>query len=512
MSVIEQRSTQVLDGELLEELCPYHFVVDRQLRPVRAGRVLARLLPDLTDCACLDHAFVVHRPRAADTFAAIVERGRGRLALLQARALPELTLRGQFCLLPDPAGLQPELLFFGSPAAGSLKELATLGLSLNDLPPHQSLTDYLLLAETQAGTALEARAMAERLRALNTQLELRVAERTRRLQAGNARLARYSSELEKMHEQLQHEIAERTRAEAERARMEEDLRLAHKLEAVGQLASGIAHEINTPVQFVGDNLRFLHGSIADLARLLTAQARLVELLDGADADGPAGRQATAEALVAVRQAEADADLAFLLEELPRAVAESLEGIERVGRIVLAMKEFAHPDRGVLASTDLNHCVRSTLVVTRNEYRHVADLVTDLDPNLPPVRCIPGEINQVLLNLIVNAAHAIAARVSDGAERGTITVTTRVLDDERVEIAVRDTGTGIPANVRDRIFDPFFTTKDVGQGTGQGLNMSRSIVATRHGGQLDFSTESGVGTEFTVRLLIAGPPVRDDAVG
>jgi signal transduction histidine kinase len=486
------------DDAVLDELCPFYFVVDHRLRPVRVGRVLARLLPDLARCPSLADAFVVHRPRSADSFEAIADLGRGRLAVLEARALPGLGLRGQFCLLPGDPG---ELLFFGAPAAASLNDLSQLGLSLNDLPPHQSLTDYLLMAQTQANMALEARAMAERLRALNTQLELRVAERTRRLQAGNARLARYSTELEKMSEQLQHEIAERTRAEAERARMEEDLRLAHKLEAVGQLASGIAHEINTPVQFVGDNLRFLHTSIAGLSQVLAAQRRLVEVLDGAGLG-----QDAAAALTAVREAGVEADLEFLTEELPRAVSESLEGIERVGRIVLAMKEFAHPDGGEVVGTDLNHCIQTTLVVSRNEYRHLADLVTELDPQLPMVRCIPGEINQVLLNLIVNAAHAIAARTTGTGGRGTITVRTQVLDDQ-VEIGVRDTGTGIPPQARARIFDPFFTTKEVGQGTGQGLNMARAIVATRHGGQIDFSTELGVGTEFTVRLPIAGPPPR-----
>jgi signal transduction histidine kinase len=484
---------------VLDELCPFFFVVDRELRPLRVGHVLARLLPDLTGSGPLTESFDVERPRLAADFAAFVA-AHGRLAMLRSRSVPGLLLRGQFTELPG----RGELLFFGAPAATNLAELVELGLQLQDFPAHLGLADYLLVAQTQATTVLEAKAMAERLRALNTQLEQRVAERTRRLQAGNTRLARYSSELEKMSERLQHEIAERTRVEAERTRMEEDLRLAHKLEAVGQLAAGVAHEINTPVQFVGHNLRFLQMSLTGLVDALAASASVLAAHDARGEDA-----ALATALERARQATADADLEFLTEELPRAVDESLEGIERVGQIVRAMKEFAHPGIAEFQHADINKCIATTLIVSHNEYRHVADLVTELDPDLPDVRCVPGEINQVLLNLVVNAAHAVAEMVAGTTDRGIITVSTRRRGDH-VEISVKDTGPGIPVHVRNRIFEPFFTTKQVGPGSGQGLSTCRAIVTTRHAGRLDFTTELGTGTEFTVLLPVDGPPVPPEA--
>jgi signal transduction histidine kinase len=458
-----------IDLPVLEELCPFFLVLDRQLRPRAVGRVLDRLLPGLPGSGPITDSFELERPRPVGDFAGIAAVCPGQLALLRSRALPGLLLRGQFAVL---AGGR-ELLFFGAPAAAAPDDLTALGLAPRDFPPHLGLADYLLMAQAQATTVLEAKAMAERLRALNTQLE--------------------------------HEIAER-------ARMEEDLRLAHKLEAVGQLAAGLAHEINTPVQFVGDNLRFLARSIGDLVAPLEASAALVEALspaaNGTAPDGAAADGTLARALARARQAGEEADAAFLTHELPRAVSESLDGIERVGRIIHAMKEFAQPGGGDFDLADLNQCIGTTLVVSNNEYRQVADLVTDLDPQLPRVRCVPGEINQVLLNLIVNAAHAIGEAAGTSG-RGTITVTTRRRGDH-VEIAVRDTGPGIPEHVRDRVFDPFFTTKQVGRGTGQGLSTCRAIVATRHGGRLEFTTELGVGTEFTVLLPVAGPRhARDD---
>jgi signal transduction histidine kinase len=488
-----------LDYDVLVQLCPFYLVLNERLEVDAAGDLLTRLVPAVRAGSGLHEAFVVRRPRDAAGFETLAATGCGRLALLEARAPGGPRLRGQFVLLRRSR----QLLFFGAPAATSLGELSELGLSLQDFPAHIGLTDYLTAIQSQNQTLYEAKAMAERLRVLNTQLEQRVAERTRRLQAGHARLARYSTELEKMSERLQVEIAERSRAEAERSRMEEDLRLAHKVEAVGRLASGIAHEINTPVQFVGDNLRFLADSVGDLVDVLAAQTALAQALTDVPLDEPA-RSAAA----GLRRAVEDADLDFLIGELPRAVAESMEGMERVGHIVRAMKDFAHPDIGDPAPTDLNRCVKTTLVVSRNEYRPVADLVTDFDRALPLVRCLPGEINQVVLNLVVNAARAIADRarseMDDAARRGVITVTT-AQDGDHAVIRVRDTGTGIAAAVRDRIFDPFFTTRDVGQGTGQGLSMCRSIVTVRHGGQLTFTTEVGVGTEFVVRLPLSGPP-------
>ena len=176
-----------------------------------------------------------------------------------------------------------------------------------------------------------------------------------------------------------------------------------------------------------------------------------------------------------------------------------------------MKEFSHPSAAEKTSADLNHCILSTVTVSRNEWKYVADLETDLDAGLPPVCCVPGELNQVFLNLIVNAAHAIGDVVGDSAERkGKIVVNTR-RDGDWVEIRIADTGTGIPEEIRGRIFDPFFTTKDVGRGTGQGLAIAHNVVVDKHGGTLRVESEVGKGTTFIVRLPIESVDSADGAL-
>ncbi|MEV6632015.1 ATP-binding protein [Actinoplanes sp. NPDC051470] len=265
---------------------------------------------------------------------------------------------------------------------------------------------------------------------------------------------------------------------SEQRRLEMELRHAQKLESVGRLAAGVAHEINTPIQFVGDNIRFLEDSFADLLTLVTA------VRERADSDEP-----MAELL-----REIDAE--FLLEEVPAAVRQTLEGVDRVATIVRAMKSFGHPGDEAKSLADLNDLVTNTLVVAAGEIKPVADVETELS-DLPPVRCHVGDINQTLLNLVVNAAHAIEAA---GKGRGTVRVVTRRDGDEAV-IDVADTGTGVPPEVADKLFDPFFTTKEVGRGTGQGLALARSLVVDRHHGSISFRTEVGAGTVFSVRLPI-----------
>lgn len=278
----------------------------------------------------------------------------------------------------------------------------------------------------------------------------------------------------------------------ERRRLEAQLRQAQKLESIGQLAAGIAHEINTPTQYIGDNTRFLQESFEELRDLL---ALCLQVRD-------ASREH--EVLPALAQIAAGvdrADVDYLLEEIPKAITQSLEGVERVARIVRSMKEFSHPNGENFQSVDLNHAIESTLTVSRNEWKYVAEAVTEFDPMLPLVTCLPGDINQVVLNLIVNAAHAIGDRVGDGGDgKGQIVVRTRS-DGEWVEIQVQDNGTGIPKEVQPRIFDPFFTTKPVGRGTGQGLAISHSVVTEKHHGTLVFETEPGRGTTFVVRLPV-----------
>ncbi len=209
-------------------------------------------------------------------------------------------------------------------------------------------------------------------------------------------------------------------------------------------------------------------------------------------------------------AEEIADLAYLLENVPLALERSLEGIDRVAKIVQSMKAFAHPDQDSKVAVDLNQAVSSTLTIARNEYKYVADVETDFG-ELPLVTCHVGEINQAVLNLIVNAAHAISDLVTGTERRGLIRVRTR-LENGAAIISVADTGGGIPAHIRDRIFDPFFTTKEVGKGTGQGLFIARSVIAEKHGGSLTFETEEGRGTTFYVRIPVgdAGQPVASEA--
>lgn len=276
----------------------------------------------------------------------------------------------------------------------------------------------------------------------------------------------------------------------ERSAMEVQLRQAQKLESVGQLAAGIAHEINTPTQYIGDNVRFLKDSFSDLTGIL---AGCEKLFTGDEiATSP---EIVHQIAVAVKAA----DISFLLDEIPKAVDQALDGVTRISTIVGAMKEFSHPDTKDKVPLDLNHAIQSTIIVARSEWKYVADLETELDPELPPILCLPGEFNQVILNLIVNAAHAIAdAAAKGGPEKGTITVRTRNIDDW-AEISIQDTGTGIPEKVRPRIFDPFFTTKKIGKGTGQGLAIARSVVIDKHNGTINFETEEGKGTTFIVRL-------------
>jgi PAS domain S-box-containing protein len=280
----------------------------------------------------------------------------------------------------------------------------------------------------------------------------------------------------------------------ERKLLRDQLFQAQKLESVGQLAAGIAHEINTPTQYIGDNVRFLKDSFEDLTTLLAAYGDLLQLAT-AHTLTPA---AIAAAVSAAVSAAGRTDLPYLLREVPKALDQTLEGIARVANIVGAMKEFSHPGTKEKIPLDLNHAIQSTLTVARSEWKYVAEMDTLFDPSLPRISCQPGEFNQVILNLVVNAAHAIADVVQSTGSLGKISVTTRDCK-SWIEIRVGDTGGGIPTHLRTRIFDPFFTTKAIGKGTGQGLAIARSVIVDRHGGSIDFETAEGKGTTFVLRL-------------
>ncbi|MCS7089266.1 MAG: PAS domain S-box protein [Verrucomicrobiota bacterium] len=292
---------------------------------------------------------------------------------------------------------------------------------------------------------------------------------------------------------MKEDITELRRAREERDRMEIQLRQAQKLEAIGQLAAGIAHEINTPMQYVGDNTRFVQDAFRQLAPLLQ------QVLAWAMESGPA--PAVDPRLDQLRNQAQQTDLEYLLEEVPKAMEQTLQGVERVTRIVRAMKEFSHPGTTEKTLTDLNHAIETTVTVSRNEWKYVAEMELDLDPQLPMVQCLPGELNQALLNLIVNAAHAIAERLGpQPTTKGKITIRTR-RENGWVEIRITDTGCGISENIRHRIFEPFFTTKPVGRGSGQGLPIVRNVVVDKHGGSVDFESVVGQGTTFILRLPV-----------
>lgn len=278
--------------------------------------------------------------------------------------------------------------------------------------------------------------------------------------------------------------------------LEEQLRQAQKLEAIGQLAAGIAHEINTPSQYVGDNLRFVQDMWPAVEQILDLCQKLRE-------ESLAGGVATTTVDVLLQRTE-QADLANLLKEVLPAICQAIEGVQRISKIVKAMKEFSHPGGESKSATDLNHAIETTIAISRNEWKYVADIETSFAPDLPLVPCFTGEFNQVILNLLINAAHAIAGVVGkDDAHKGKITITTKRVDDW-VEVQINDTGSGIPENIRARIFEPFFTTKEVGKGSGQGLALAHSVIVKKHDGQIWFESKVGQGSTFFLRLPLEIP--------
>lgn len=275
----------------------------------------------------------------------------------------------------------------------------------------------------------------------------------------------------------------------ERNRLEIELRHSQKLESVGRLAAGIAHEINTPIQFVGDNVSFLSSAFEQLLSLCASyQSACKRSVHG---------QVSEEDVARIKHEEELADLDYLRENIPTSIAATIDGVGRVARIVQSMKAFAHPDRGEKDLADLNLALRNTLTVATNELKYVATVETEFG-ELPLVPCFLSDLNQVFLNLLVNAAHAIGDVVGKSGRRGVITVRTYV-EQDRAVVAIGDTGTGIPAAVQSKIFDPFFTTKEVGKGTGQGLALAQSVVVEEHGGTLTFTTEMGKGTTFFIHI-------------
>lgn len=274
----------------------------------------------------------------------------------------------------------------------------------------------------------------------------------------------------------------------EQREAEKKLERTQMLQSIGRLCAGIAHEINTPIQFVSDNVSFLKDSLITLFELTELYD---ELLSGSDS---AGR---------IKQAREDADFDFLREEVPSAIDQSLEGLSRVASLISAMRDFSHIDERRMSSVDLNKAIRSTLTICRNEIKYAAEVEINLDENLPRIICCLDDIHQVILNLLVNAAHSIEQKIGPNSEdKGTITVST-MLESGHAVLRVSDTGCGIRPEIQQRMFDAFFTTKKSGKGTGQGLSIIRSIVVDKHGGRVDFETEQDVGTTFIISLPVNG---------
>ena len=287
----------------------------------------------------------------------------------------------------------------------------------------------------------------------------------------------------------------------DRKNLEAQLQQSQKMEAIGQLAAGIAHEINTPTQFVGDNTRFFQDAFEDLIDIIKIYKELIE--------SSKSGSLTDELIQTAEERIEEIDLDYLVEEIPIAIQHTLKGVGRIAKIVQAMKIFAHPGGEEKEPADINKEIEKTITISRNEWKYVAKLETDFDESLSMVPCFQAELNQVILNMIVNAAHAIAEANKDNpSQMGTIRVLTR-REDNWAKIYISDTGSGIPQEIQHKIFDLFFTTKDPGKGTGQGLAISHSVIVEKHKGAITLESREGKGTTFIISLPLVPEPDQND---
>jgi signal transduction histidine kinase len=290
-----------------------------------------------------------------------------------------------------------------------------------------------------------------------------------------------------MYEEMRKSHDEVQAAHDELKNTQTQLLAAQKMEAIGGLAAGIAHEINTPIQFVSDNITFVRDAVGSLGKYAAMHIEILEQLTDHPEHG--------EKIIALREQWKDEDCDFLLEEVPAAVEETIEGATRVADIVKAMKEFAHPGQEDLTPSDINRVIETTVQVSRNEWKYVAKVELDLDPTLPMVPALPGPLGQSLLIMIVNSAQAMSGQ--DSSKKGLITISTKDLG-EVIEIRVSDNGPGIPIEILDRIFEPFFTTKEIGKGSGQGLSIAHSVIVDKHHGDI-WADNTYPGAVFVMHL-------------
>lgn len=285
-------------------------------------------------------------------------------------------------------------------------------------------------------------------------------------------------------------ITARKKTEQERDQLNIELQQVRKMESIGQLAAGIAHEINTPMQYVSDNLSFLDKAFRSITPVLVAADKFSSNTTDAS---------NSESAVQLKESAAAAQLGFFISELPAALEQSKEGVSRVSTIVSAMKSFSHPSSGEMRLVNVQELLETTVTVARNEWRYVADVNIEVEENIPELQCFRSELSQVILNLLVNASHAIESDLEGSKrERGVINITAKK-SNKNVLIKVSDDGCGMPDEVKVKIFDPFFTTKEVGKGTGQGLSIAYTVIVNKHSGSISVNSEPGKGTEFLIKI-------------
>jgi signal transduction histidine kinase len=275
---------------------------------------------------------------------------------------------------------------------------------------------------------------------------------------------------------------------------------SRKMEAIGQIAAGVAHEINTPTQYIGDNLTFLREAFDSLLKAVNMTFKMLN-----------AAKETSNVIQEINRSLDQVDFPFISQNIPQAIEQSLEGVKRVAHIVRAMKEFSHPTANTPEEADINHIINNVLIISRSEWKYVADVETELDPSMPPVVCFPNELSQTILNLVVNAAQAISEGIQrNSMEKGVIKIATRH-ENGRAEIRVIDNGPGISSEIQTKIFEPFFTTKEIGKGTGQGLYLAYTTIVKKHQGTLSFESQAGQGATFIIGLSLQSAEEKDKRV-